>query len=123
MVDMLTRDRPDGSKLSVQDVLNKAYQLKDKEVLIIKLFDRLHNIRTLDYMSEVKIERTLSETIHQFIIPAVYYGYYEIEKELWKIYCHYKSLNYMSLAFLDEQFNNKPLVALSQAYKNVEFPK
>jgi (p)ppGpp synthase/HD superfamily hydrolase len=123
MVDMLTRDRPDGSKLSVQDVLNKAYQLKDKEVLIIKLFDRLHNIRTLDYMSEVKIERTLSETIHQFIIPAVYYGYYEIEKELWKIYCHYKSLNYMSLAFLDEQFNNKPLAALSQAYKNVEFPK
>ena len=123
MVNRLTRDRPDGTKLSVEEILNNTYRLKDKEVLLIKLFDRLHNIRTLDYMSEVKIECTLSETIYQFVIPAVYYGYYEIEKELWRIYCHYKSLNYMSLSFVDGQFNNKPLVALSQAYKNVEFPK
>ena len=47
MVDRLTRDRPDGSKLSVEEIITNAYQLKDKEVLLIKLFDRFHNIQTL----------------------------------------------------------------------------
>ena len=51
MVDRLTRDRPDGSKLSVEHIINNAYHLKDKEVLIIKLFDRFHNIQTLNNMS------------------------------------------------------------------------
>jgi len=36
MVDMLTRDRPDGSKLRVEQVLNNAYHLKDKEVIANK---------------------------------------------------------------------------------------
>ena len=44
MVDRLTRDRPDGTKLSIEEIINSAYQLKDREVLLIKLFDRLHNI-------------------------------------------------------------------------------
>ena len=47
MVDRLTRDRPMEQKLSVEQILNNAYQLKDKEVLLIKLFDRLHNIQTI----------------------------------------------------------------------------
>ena len=37
MVDRLTRDRLDGSKLSVEEILNNAYRLKDNDVLLIKL--------------------------------------------------------------------------------------
>jgi guanosine-3',5'-bis(diphosphate) 3'-pyrophosphohydrolase len=44
-VDRLTRDRPDGSKLSVEEIVNNAYKHKDREVLLIKLIDRLHNIQ------------------------------------------------------------------------------
>ena len=33
MVDRLTRDRPDRSKLSVETILNNAYEKNDKEVL------------------------------------------------------------------------------------------
>ncbi len=33
MVDRLTRDRPDGSKLSVEKILENAYEMGDKEVL------------------------------------------------------------------------------------------
>ena len=54
IVDMLTRDRPDGSKLSVEELLNNAYQKQDEEVLLIKLFDRLHNLTTLDAMTDKK---------------------------------------------------------------------
>lgn len=123
MVDRLTRDRPDGSKLSVEEILNNAYVLEDEEILLIKLIDRLHNVKTLGYQSEAKREHTILETITQFIVPAVYYGYNDIEKELWKIYCYHKNLNYDLLTFVDTLLNNKSLPVLSQVYKNVEFPK
>ena len=57
MVDRLTRDRPDGSKLSVEQVLNNAYQLKDEEVLMIKMIDRIHNLETVRWpnLSRLKI--------------------------------------------------------------------
>ena len=57
MVDMLTRDRPDGTKLTIEEVINNAYKKADKEVLLIKLIDRLHNIQTIESMSTQKIEK------------------------------------------------------------------
>ena len=43
MVDRLTRDRPDGTKLSVEEILNNAYYKKDNEVLLIKLISDNYN--------------------------------------------------------------------------------
>ena len=123
MVDRLTRDRPDGSKLTIEQILNNIYQLKDIEALVVKLFDRLHNVKTLGYQSETKREHTISETITQFIVPAIYYGYNDMEKVLWKIYCHHKSIDYNLLAFIDGQFNTKTPSVLSQVHKNAEFLK
>ena len=37
MVDRLTRDRPDGSKLSIEEILSNAYKREDYEVLLINL--------------------------------------------------------------------------------------
>ena len=71
MVDRLTRDRPNGTKLSVEQVLNNAYQLKDKEVLIIKLFDRLHNIQTLNSINLEKVEKKIKESLKYFLITAM----------------------------------------------------
>ena len=71
MVDRLTRDRPDGSKLSVEEIITNAYQLKDKEVLLIKLFDRFHNIQTLNNMSLEKIEKKIKESLKYFLIAAM----------------------------------------------------
>src|SRR5574343_748060 len=50
MVDMLTRDRPDGTKLTIEEVITNAYKKADKEVLLIKLIDRLHNIQTIHFI-------------------------------------------------------------------------
>ncbi len=71
MVDRLTRDRPDGSKLSVEEVLNKAYQTQDEEVLLIKLFDRLHNLKTLDAITDDKKKKVALETLSSFLTLAL----------------------------------------------------
>jgi len=72
MVDRLTRDRPDGTKLSIEQVINNAYQLKDKEVLLIKLFDRLHNIQTIGSMNIEKMEKITNETLINFVLLSEY---------------------------------------------------
>jgi (p)ppGpp synthase/HD superfamily hydrolase len=74
MVDRLTRDRPDGSKLSVEHIINNAYHLKDKEVLLIKLFDRLHNIQTIESVGAGKAKQTINETVKQFITLSIFLG-------------------------------------------------
>ena len=79
MVDRLTRDRPDGSKLSVEHIINNAYYLKDKEVLLIKLFDRFHNIQTIESMSIEKTKQIITETIKQFITLSIFLGEMELE--------------------------------------------
>jgi (p)ppGpp synthase/HD superfamily hydrolase len=72
MVDRLTRDRPNGTKLSVEEILNNAYHLKDKEVLLIKLFDRLHNIQTIKSQSLEKQEKICKETIKHMLLTCLY---------------------------------------------------
>ena len=82
MVDRLTRDRPDGTKLSVEDILNNSYQEKDREVLLIKLFDRLHNMQTLGVKSPEKIKKIADETLLIFIALAMYLEVVEIKQKL-----------------------------------------
>ena len=74
MVDMLTRDRPDGSKLSVEIILNNAYEKNDKEVLLVKVVDRLHNIQTIGAKSPEKIKNTLIQTFQRFVSLSMYLG-------------------------------------------------
>jgi len=62
MVDMLTRDRPDGTKLTIEEVITNAYKKDDKEVLLIKLIDRLHNMVTLDSIPDNKKRQIALET-------------------------------------------------------------
>ena len=81
MVDRLTRDRPDGSKLSVEEILNSAYQLKDKEVLLIKLFDRFHNIQTIQFKSLKSQKNTALETWEMFLVLSASIDI-DLEKEL-----------------------------------------
>ena len=70
MVDALTRDRPDGTKLSVEEILNNAYKKDDKEVLLVKLFDRLHNVLTIKYMKSEKRKKLVKRTFAVFLILA-----------------------------------------------------
>ena len=84
MVDRLTRDKPDRTKLSVEQILNNAYKLEDKEVLLIKLLDRIHNISTLNSLSVEKQKIQVLETMKNFLILAEELALYDISKFIYK---------------------------------------
>ena len=67
MVDMLTRNRPDGSKLSVEQILTNAYDKKDTEVILIKIVDRIHNLDTIKSFDENKQAETKKRTLIDFL--------------------------------------------------------
>ena len=68
MVDRLTRDRPDGTKLSVEEILDNAYAKGDKEVLLVKIIDRLHNMQTISGLSKEKQAIQVKETLYNFTL-------------------------------------------------------
>jgi len=87
MVDMLTRDRPDGTKLSIEEILNNAYQKGDKEVLLIKLIDRLHNMQTIGVKFLDKQIKESQETLKNFVSLAMYLENINLEKAI-SCLCH-----------------------------------
>jgi (p)ppGpp synthase/HD superfamily hydrolase len=98
MVDMLTRDRPDGSKLSVEEILNNAYQKQDEEVLLIKLFDRLHNLTTLDAMTSEKKKKIALETLSSFLALALSFDE-QGDQTIAKLCLNHLQLNYSQPSF------------------------
>ena len=62
----------------------------DVRVVLIKLADRLHNCRTIEFMPEYKRDKILSETMFIFIPLAHRLGLYEIKSEMENIWLKYK---------------------------------
>ena len=54
----------------------------DVRIIIIKLADRLHNMRTLGFKSEFKQKENALETMEIFVPLAYYIGAYQIKSEL-----------------------------------------
>ena len=62
----------------------------DVRVVLIKLADRLHNCRTIEFMPEHKRDKILSETMFVFIPLAHRLGLYGIKSEMEDIWLRYK---------------------------------
>ena len=69
----------------------------DVRVVLIKLADRLHNCRTIEFMPEHKRDKILSETMFVFIPLAHRLGLYGVKSEMEDIWLRYKE---------PEAFNN-----------------
>lgn len=62
----------------------------DVRVVLIKLADRLHNCRTIEFMQEHKRDKILSETMFVFIPLAHRLGLYGVKSEMEDIWLRYK---------------------------------
>jgi (p)ppGpp synthase/HD superfamily hydrolase len=70
IVDRLTRkiDAATGKKMSAGECLIQSFLLKDDDVTLIKMIDRLHNISTINFMSKEKQKKIIDETLRDFYI-------------------------------------------------------
>ena len=62
----------------------------DVRVVLIKLADRLHNCRTIEFMPEHKRDKILSETMFIFIPLAHRLGLYSVKSEMEDIWLRFK---------------------------------
>jgi len=62
----------------------------DVRVVLIKLADRLHNCRTIEFMPEHKRDKILSETMYIFIPLAHRLGLYNVKSEMEDIWLRFK---------------------------------
>jgi (p)ppGpp synthase/HD superfamily hydrolase len=85
MVDALTRDRPDGTKLNVAEIINNAIKKDDKEVLLIKVMDRIHNLQNIKYLKLQKQISTAKESLDNILIATTFLKDIDIESMLGNI--------------------------------------
>lgn len=71
-VDDLTRVKSYG-KITAAEMIKLLWAEKKYDLLLIKYFDRLHNLQTIRAKSPVKIQQTVQETLKQFISLSIYF--------------------------------------------------
>ena len=80
---------------------------EDVRIIIIKLADRLHNMRTLEFKSKLKQHENAIETMELFVPLAYYIGAYRIKSELEDL-----SLKYLKpdeYKKIEEKMNNSSM--------------
>lgn len=78
---------PSGKALQAENFKRILFTLNDDvRVVLIKLADRLHNLRTIDSMPEYKKDKILSETMYIFAPLANRLGLYGMKSEMENIW-------------------------------------
>lgn len=100
LVDGLTKIKSamDNRQESISERSEQAENFKrilltlndDVRVILIKLADRLHNLRTIGSMPERKKDKILSETMYIFIPLAHRLGLYELKSEMENIWLEFR---------------------------------
>lgn len=81
-VESLTKFKID-QKLAAKDMVELLYHHKNKDVLLVKLFDRLHNMQTIKFKSQEKQKKIALETLVIFLTISIYLNLNDVEKELY----------------------------------------
>ncbi len=83
-VEDLTRIKK-ANKISSAEMVMLLFSQKKNNSLLVKLFDRLHNMQTITAKSPEKIKAVTEETIETFIMLSLYLEKMPIEVELKKL--------------------------------------
>lgn len=78
----LTRIKENGVKITSAEMVEILYKEKKDDVLLIKLFDRLHNMQTIGVKSPEKMRKIQLETLSTFLLLSTYLGSIKIEQDL-----------------------------------------
>ena len=109
----LSRIKVTGSKISSAEMVKSLWLQKKYDLLLVKLFDRLHNIQTIGVKSPEKIHKIIEETISTFLVLAVYLNITDAEKEIIQLCSKYINPNLLdevhSHPFESDQ--NLPLIS------------
>ena len=71
-VEGLTRVKTDR-KISSAEIVDLLWIQRQENLLLIKYFDRLHNLQTINVKSPEKISKIITETLEQFISLEIYF--------------------------------------------------
>ena len=95
---------------------------EDVRIIIIKLADRLHNMRTLQFKSEFKQKENALETMEIFVPLAYYIGAYRIKSELEDLSLQYlKPDVYKKLSEKKEKIEEKNNPYLQEMKEKIEY--
>lgn len=84
------REEPSSRSMQAENFKRILLTLNDDaRIVLIKLADRLHNIRTIGFMPEYKRIKILSETMYIFIPLAHRLGLYNIKSEMEDVWMQY----------------------------------
>ncbi len=107
-----------NKKNTAGEAVNLLFIQCKKDVLHIKLIDRLHNMQTIKHMTRTKIKRIIDETIAYFIPLAAYLGLRKVQEELAMLCIQAESTEpHLPPLRLKKNFSNSRL--LSPVYRNV----
>jgi (p)ppGpp synthase/HD superfamily hydrolase len=118
----LTRIKEGGIKISSAEMVEILYKEKKHDVLLIKLFDRMHNMQTISAKSPEKIKKVVNETLSYFIVLSEYLSLPNIAKVMHANICkaialHDQESDNIKFSFQD---NYNPL---SLIYESVLYQK
>ena len=80
-VEGLTRVKTYG-KITSAELVEKLYLQKNRDTLLIKLCDRVHNLQTINVKSYAKQRKISMETVNIFLLLAQYIETPKLEKRL-----------------------------------------
>jgi len=107
-------------KITAGETVNSLFLQHKKDVLYIKLFDRLHNMITIGCMTVEKKKKIVEETIIHFIPLASYLNANEVKLELTRL-CLKEEPNKqnLNLPILKKYITNKSVHFLFPTFQNV----
>lgn len=75
-------------KISSAKIMDLLFEQEKYDVLMIKIFDRLHNVSTLEHKSQEKMNKTIKETIKYFIGILIKTDNFAVEQKFYNTLIH-----------------------------------